>query len=110
MWFIKIKENKEETLIKRIFKTKQDAFNFIKNNNYCFSDSTFINGETNLVSDDIKIDAFLQVNVDDKVIDYGFIHEITDYLVLIKKKNGNTAEFTKSRINKEYVTGVFNIY
>lgn len=109
MWYIKIKNKQKEILVKSIFKTKQDAFNFIKINKYIASDVVLINGDTDLVSDDIKTMSTLKLNLEDSIKNYGIIDEITSYLVLVKKSDGSIAEFTKGRINKEFITGRFNI-
>lgn len=109
MWYIKIKNKQKETLIKSVFKTKQDAFNYMRANRYIASDVVLINGDIDLISDDIQVESLLKVNREDSVFDYGTIDEITNYLVLIKKVDGSIMEFTKGRINKEYVKGVFLI-
>lgn len=109
MWYIKIKNKQKETLIKNIFKTKQDAFYFMKVNKYLASDVILINGDMDLISDDIQTKSTLKINLNDSINEYGTIEEITNYLVLVKKNDGSIAEFTKGRINKEYVTGRFHI-
>lgn len=109
MWYIKIKNKHKETLIKSIFKTKQDAFNFMRANRYLASDVVLVNGDTHLISEDIKVSSLLKINKNESLTDYGTIDEITSYLVLIKKMDGSVMEFTKSRINKEYVKGIFLI-
>lgn len=111
MWIIKIENKTTNKLIKNTFKTKQEAFKYIKNNmiEYQGSDISLINGDIDLISENIKKESTLEIKNNDTITYYGIIDEISDYLVIVKKPDGSFAEFTKSRINKEYIDGRFKI-
>ena len=111
MWYIRLKNECDSTLIRNIFHNKQDAFKHIRNtmklNSY--SDVDLINGDLELVSPNIVEQSLLQIVEGNKTLNYGIIDEITNYLVMIKKDDGSIVEFTKNRLNKEFVLGNFKI-
>lgn len=112
MWFITYNDsNSNNAYIEKIFNSKIDAFKFTKDFLYGknYLEVLINNGDTTLISPDIKVGACLKIHLDNETINYGIISDISDYLVSVEKSNCDVVEFTKSRINKEYIKGTFTV-
>lgn len=112
MWFISYNNSQYEyCYVKKTFEHKADAFKYINStlNKNIISNIHVNNGDSNLITPTITEGVSLLVCENNTIYEYGIIHEITDYLVNIRKLNGDIVEFTKSRINKEFIKGRFLI-
>lgn len=112
MWFITFNDSESNSkYINNTFHNRIDAFKYIQkhlNNNH-YSNVAVKNADTQLISTNIQEGSLLQIHTESSDVNYGIIEDISDYLVFIKKLDGSTAELTKSRINKEYISGKFKI-
>lgn len=112
MWFISYNDDKSKTTyVKKIFNNKTDAHKYAicdlkDTNTYNIS---IHNGDTELVSQDISNGVCLKRLVENRLVDYGTICDISGYLIMIEKPNGDISEFTKARVNKEFIKGNFCI-
>lgn len=112
MWFIQTKyKNGEVKFLNAIFPQKHEALKYAKKelrkNNVIDIDVKNLDKE--LISEDIKVGGVVFINKNKNQTFYGKIIDVSDYLIEIEKDSGATALFTKSRINKELITGNFCI-
>lgn len=108
MWFISYNNSKNEPCyVEKIFENRVDAFKYINVilNKNVVSNISVNNGDSNLITPLIKEGMCLSLYQNKEVKHYGIVEEISDYLVFIRKFNGDIAEFTKGRINKEFIRG-----
>lgn len=112
MWFISYKNSQNEhCYVKKIFENRVDAFKHINSalNKNIVSNISVNNGDNYLITPLVKEGVCLSVYQNNSVKEYGIVEEITDYLVSIRKFNGDIVEFTKGRINREFIKGRFLI-
>lgn len=112
MWFISYNNSKNEyCYINKKFEHKLDAIKYIHStvNKNVVSNIIIHNGDSSLITPILIEGAHLLVSQNNIITEYGIVQEITDYLVSIKKSNGDIVEFTKSRINIEIIQGRFII-
>lgn len=108
MWFISYNNSKNEPCyVKKIFENRVDAFKYINMvlNKNDVSNISVNNGDNSLITPLIKEGICLSLYQDNVVKNYGIIEEVSDYLVFVRKFNGDIIEFTKGRINKEFIRG-----
>lgn len=108
MWFITYDDlNNNNNFVNKVFNNRMDAFKFsnefLKGKNH--SRILINNGDITLISPNIVIGASLKLKSNNKLSTYGVVSDISEYLVSIIKPDGDVVEFTKSRINKEYING-----
>lgn len=112
MWFITYDDShSNRKFVDKIFHNKMDAFKFTNEHlrGQSYSQILINNGDVTLISPNIKIGASLKLKSDGSISTYGVINDISEYLVSIAKPDGDIVEFTKSRINKEYINGVLSV-
>lgn len=112
MWFITYNDlNNNRNFVNKAFYNRMDAFKFSKEYLKGRSHSQILinNGDVTLISSNIKIGASLKLKSSDKICTYGTVSDISEYLVSITKPDGDIVEFTKSRINREYIKGTLYV-
>lgn len=112
MWFVSYNNSQNEhCYVKKTFAHKSDAIKYINSNfnKNIVSNISIKNGDNTLISPIITEGVILSILENNIITEYGIIQEITDYLVSIQKCNDDIVEFTKDRINKEFIKGRFLI-
>lgn len=108
MWFISYKDSKnKDCFVNKIFENRLDAFKYINTilNKTLVSNICVNNGDVQLVNPFIKEGTQIQLYQGNILKNYGVIEDISDHLVFIRKFNGDISEFTKGKINREYIKG-----